>query len=265
MKNTTTRTFAALALSLGAFGAVAVLLACLDSPQAQSDVPIRAPIEDTSADAGGDAQAVERLDGDLHSEPSWSDDAHRLARLATNEDGLTARRAERDPRRIDIYLIAAVQLRRAASEATTVGDVIARYHTRHTRDGRRSGAWIPSLSTSLNRPTSWPETAIPWDTSWRGRAAWEARLNEALEILASDNSGLDCPAAFPVSWGGPFVDLAVLVARLESGRFRIVAGPTIQGERPEWRVPEEQCSVGERARTSNVFLARARDLDRGHR
>lgn len=186
----------------------------------------------------------------------WSAEAHACARLASNEAGLWSRHRPD----IDTFLVCAVLVRFGRDDLLAY---VASHHPRHTRLDRDDGnRWVAHLSTSLERPIGWPESRIPWESDSRGRAGWRARLDQAQAFLDAEQP-IECLRAWPVAWGGPVTDHALLVSRLESGRYRIVAGPRIAGERPEWRRPDEQCSVDGETRARNVFLARVRELDEG--
>jgi hypothetical protein len=228
---------------------------------------------------------AEPPDVDAYEMPTalYSDDVEAHARLVANEEGL----AHSSRPGIGTYLIGSVLRRNAGIRHVSITEVVAMLHPRHTRPGRKTGAWIPGLSKSLERPEGWDEVAIPWYTSTRGQAGWKTRLDEAREFESGEVE-LVCPAAYPIYWGGPYTDAQRLYDQLESGRVVIVAGPPIpqvprmtmtadgpvpmrddagnvimRVEQPGWRV--EPCYVdlenGERMSASrNVFLARRSDV-----
>lgn len=200
------------------------------------------------------------------------------ARLTTNEAGLPSASHPT----IDGPLIGWIVAHNADVFGIGVEAWIARAHTRHTRAGRTDGnRWVAHLSASLERPEGWPEARIPW-TSARGVVAWQARLDEA-RAWQDGRIPLVCPAAYPRTWGGPFVDRCNILRKLIAGTHRVVAGPPIADcvvtdpltgevvqvltEPAGARRDAEQCFVtddGGDALTDarNVYLARTSELDR---
>ena len=259
MRTSKTR-FEILALTITAIATAVVVFRCQVASQAQDRMPEPATLAPERA-----ALAIEKAPSSspapeapiAQATASWDTSVEATARLVTNEAGLLR---SRHPG-IDGALIASI-LQRFRGELESVAEYVARNHHRHTRPNRTdSNRWVADLSVSLERPIGWPERSVPWATDARGLPGWIGRLEEA-EANLSGLSELECPAAFPVSWGGPVTDHALLMARLESGRYRIVAGPRIAGELPGWRIESEQCSVGDERGSRNVYLARARELDR---
>jgi hypothetical protein len=210
----------------------------------------------------------------------WPMEVFAQARLTTNENGLL--RPDRPT--IDGPLVGWIEAHNAEVNGMSLVDWIAHAHPRHARTDRTDGnRWVAHLAPSLDRPDGWPERAIPWETSSRGAAGWLGRLEEA-QAWQNGEIDLTCPAAFPRTWGGPYVDRCNLLERLYAGTHRIVAGPPISPcvirdertgeivrtlvELPEHRIEAEACFVtdegGDRIDAAhNVYLARVSDLRGG--
>lgn len=201
-----------------------------------------------------------RAHGQAPLDTSWTREETGLSVLITNEASLPRRTLT-----IDGPMIGWISRARAAFQHLTVIEYIRRWHTRHTRTTRTNRRWILGLSATLERPEGWTDQDGTWgDGGPRdGQRRWLARLRETRLILQGRLDPI-CPAAMPSDWGGPVVDAQQILAKLNAGTHRIVAGPHVAGEPESGRRADEQCRVLDVTASHNVYLARVRDLDRAH-